>query len=169
MHTSIGTVSTLFAPQNTGGSLDKITGDLSDNFQLALDTVDKSWTRQRVERLHMWCHVKASKCKKASICADALEKHLNETHVLQCIDFLKIAFIVNNGLLLLDEDDIDGSCEADSANVQSSTESAVDPPACEFIQFTSECIEPTRPRSECESELSMAEIEKQMNDLLAAE
>ena len=161
MHASIGTVSTLCTPQNTG--------DHTDNFQVAMETVDNSWTRQRVERLHSWCQLKASRCEKASMCADALAKHLDKSHVLQCVEFLKIAFIVNNGLFLIDEEELEGSCETKTPNVHVSTESAVDLPACEFIQFTTECLALAASEPKYESEQTMAEIEKQMNDLIAGD
>jgi hypothetical protein len=162
MHASIGTVSTLCKPQNAVDRTDK-------SWQLAMETVDNSWTKQRVECLQIWCKSKASKCKKASMCSDALEKHLDLSHVLGCEDFLKIAFIVNNGLFLIDEEEVDGSCEAKTPNLHLSTESAVDIPACEFIQFTSECMQIAAAEPECESEQTMAEIEKQMNDLIAGD
>ena len=184
MCAKIGTVSTLCAPQNTT--------EFPDNLQLALETVDKSWTRSRVERLHMWCALKSSRCPKANMCADALTKHLDKSHESHCTDFLKMAFIVNNGLLMLDDEDLEGQFEADTSNTLSRTESAedppacefegqfeadtsnnlsptesaVDPPACEFIQFKNKCRSLPSNALESNEEISLAEIEQEMNDII---
>jgi hypothetical protein len=154
MQVSAGTLRTLKPSPITTGT--------TSNLQRAMDDVDGSWTRQRIERLQRWCHSKEAGCEKASMCAGALEKHLDATQLLQSNDFLKIAFIVNNGLLLLDEDSEGGN----SLPAVCTAIPVVTPTAalggCAFV-VESNTIKSTANTSE----LTMSEIEQQMQELLA--
>ena len=93
------------------------------------------------------------------MCAEALTKHLDKTCLLQCTDFLKIAFIVNKGLLLLDEEDLEGFDKEKEAEALTSTNSVNELPPKQSLLTAS--------KIESKSEFTMAEIEQQMNDLLS--
>jgi hypothetical protein len=153
MQGSVGTVRTLKQPP--------ITAAMTSNLQLAMAEVDDSWTRENVQSLEHWCLSKAAGCEKASMCAGALEKHLNETHLLQSSDFLKIAFIVNNGLLLVDGNSEDGD------SLPSLQEESPDAPV-DAVSEHPTLVESNAIESKTDtSELTMAQIEQQMQELLA--
>jgi hypothetical protein len=165
MHASIGTVHTLAYPPSptTPITPTPIKKDFANTLENAMQIVDSSWTKQRVQRLERWCLSKASTCQEASMCAEALAKHIDATHPLIPTDFLKIAFIVNQGLLLLDEE------------VESTSECVVLPPASISSELTTSHSMPiieeelsvglSMPITDTE-EMSLAEIEQQMHDLL---
>jgi hypothetical protein len=142
-----------------------ITTGMTSNLQRAMDEVDGSWTRQRIERLQRWCLSKKAGCEKASMCAGALEKHLDATELLQSNDFLKIAFIVNNGLLLDEDSEGDNSlpevCTAIPVVASSDNPTLGGCVVADVVE--SNAIKSTANTSE----LTMSEIEQQMQELLA--
>ena len=67
--------------------------------QLALAAIDEAWTNEQVHLLRSWAakHGDAQYRKHA---VAALDEHIKDTHKLSTNDFLRVAYLLNGGLLL---------------------------------------------------------------------
>jgi hypothetical protein len=67
--------------------------------QLALAAIDEAWTNEQVHLLRSWA-AKHGDAQHRENAVAALDEHLNDTHKLSSNDFLRVAYLLNGGLLL---------------------------------------------------------------------
>jgi hypothetical protein len=69
------------------------------HLQSAIAAIDDAWTIEQVSLLRSWAATHGDIAHR-EVAVSALDEHLSGTHKLETNDFLRVAYLLNGGLLL---------------------------------------------------------------------